>query len=150
MTSETVPDVWVVMYTDGASRGNPGLAGAGVAFATADGRPIARGYRFLGTVTNNEAEYRALIIGLEQAVQRGFAYLLWRADSELLVQQVRGEYKVRNANLQELHRRAMSLFGQFREWRAEHIPRELNKEADRLANKAIDLHLRSGAGGART
>jgi ribonuclease HI len=81
------------MYTDGASRGNPGLAGAGIAFTTADGRPLARGYRFLGTVTNNEAEYWALIIGLEQAHQRGFQNVLWRADSELLVQQVRSEYK---------------------------------------------------------
>src|SRR6266545_6734153 len=113
------------MYTDGASRGNPGLAGAGVAFTAPDGRPIARGYRFLGTVTNNEAEYQALIIGLEQAEQRDFRYVLWRADSELLVQQVRGEYKVRNPNLQELHRRAMSLFGRLKDWRAEHIPREL-------------------------
>lgn len=138
------------MYTDAASRGNPGLAGAGIAFTTADGRPLARGYRFLGTVTNNEAEYWALIIGLEQAHQRGFQNVLWRADSELLVQQVRSEYKVRNPNLRELHRRAMSLLGQLRDWRAEHIPRELNKEADRLANKAIDLHLKSRTGGARS
>ena len=134
-------DATIVMYTDGASRGNPGLAGAGIVLATEDGSVQARGYRFLGTVTNNDAEYQAVVIGLQRALERGYQNVILRADSELLIKQLTGEYRVRNPHLQSLHQQALSLLRRFRSWKAEHIPREENAEADRLANKAIDLHL---------
>jgi ribonuclease HI len=128
----------VLLYTDGASRGNPGQAGAGIVLKAPDGSTVARGYRYLGHATNNEAEYQAVLIGLQQALKSGFHSVTIRADSELLVRQLKGEYRVKSPHLQVLHAEALSLLRQFTSWRAEHIPRAQNAEADRLANKAID------------
>jgi ribonuclease HI len=135
---ETIASAHVTIYTDGASRGNPGPAGAGVVFLNASGNILARGYRYLGEFTNNEAEYRALLIALEQALARGYKSVLLRADSELLVRQLEGRYRVKSANLQPLHAQALALLARFETWQAEHVPRSANTEADRLANKAID------------
>jgi ribonuclease HI len=134
----------VVLYTDGASRGNPGQAGAGIVLKAPDGTTVARGYRYLGHATNNEAEYQAVVIGLQRALSGGFRSVTIRADSELLVRQLRGEYRVKSPHLQVLHAEALSLLRQFTNWRAEHIPRAQNAEADRLANKAIDVAHASG------
>ncbi|MFQ5458421.1 MAG: ribonuclease HI family protein [Myxococcota bacterium] len=128
----------VTIYTDGASRGNPGLAGAGVVLRSDDGRVLGRVARFLGEMTNNMAEYTALLIGLKEAAKTGAEEVEIRSDSELLVRQLSGRYKVKNEALQIMHGSAMDLLGTFKRWKAEHIRREKNKEADQLANNAID------------
>ncbi len=129
----------VRVYTDGAARGNPGPAGAGVHIEDARGRPLAEASQFLGEATNNVAEYRALLLGLERARELGAKEVEIRADSELVVRQMTGEYRVRNAGLQDLHRQARVLEQAFQSVKYVHIRREENDAADRLANRAIDL-----------
>ena len=127
-----------VLYCDGASRGNPGPASYG--FALLDGRGglvVERG-EALGTATNNVAEYRGLIAGLEAAVAAGVADLEVRLDSLLLVRQVSGEYRVKAPGLKPLHRRAVGLLAVIGRARIVHIPREQNSRADALANAALD------------
>jgi ribonuclease HI len=131
----------LTIYTDGASRNNPGEAGAGV-FIMQDGKPVERIARYLGTTTNNIAEYTAAIIGLEQAVTMGAASVKLLADSELLVKQVNGQYKVKNEGLKPLHGKVKELIARIGSVEVQYIPRERNKEADALANKAIDEKLR--------
>jgi ribonuclease HI len=131
----------LTIYTDGASRNNPGEAGAGV-FIMRDGKPVKRIARYLGTTTNNIAEYTAAIIGLEHAVTLGAASVKLLADSELLVKQVNGQYKVKNEGLKPLHGKVKELIARIRSVEVQYIPRERNKEADALANKAIDEKLR--------
>lgn len=126
------------LYTDGASRGNPGDAGAGFYLCRTDGEKIAAGGMFLGSVTNNVAEYRALILGLEQAIALNFFRLVVCLDSELVVRQITGRYKVRHPALLPLYEQARELVGRFSTFEARHIPREQNREADALANRAID------------
>ncbi len=128
----------VTIYTDGASRGNPGLAGAGAVLKSDDGRVLARVARFLGEMTNNMAEYTALLVGLQEAQKAGAEEVQIRSDSELLVRQLNGQYKVKNDNLRDMHGSAMDLLSSFKGWEAAHIPRSRNKEADQLANEAID------------
>lgn len=128
----------VTIYTDGASRGNPGLAGAGAVLKSDDGRVVARVARFLGEMTNNMAEYTALLVGLKEAQKVGAEEVQIRSDSELLVRQLNGQYKVKNDNLRVMHGSAMDLLSSFKGWEAAHIPRNRNKEADQLANEAID------------
>ncbi len=127
----------LTIYTDGASRNNPGEAGAGV-FIKQDGKPVQKIARYLGTTTNNIAEYSAAIIGLERAVTLGADRVKLLADSELLVKQVNGQYKVKNAGLEPLHRKVKELIARIGSVEVQYIPRERNKEADALANKAID------------
>ena len=127
----------LTIYTDGASRNNPGEAGVGV-YILRDGEPIERIARYLGTTTNNIAEYTAAIIGLEHAVRLGARTVKLRADSELLVKQVNGQYKVKNEGLKPLHARVKELIAKIASVEVKYIPREQNKEADALANKAID------------
>jgi ribonuclease HI len=127
----------LTIYTDGASRNNPGEAGAGVCILQ-DGKPIEQIARYLGMTTNNIAEYSAAIIGLEYAVKLGAGKVKLRADSELLVKQVNGLYKVKNEGLKPLHARVKELIAKIACVEVEYIPRERNKEADALANKAID------------
>jgi ribonuclease HI len=129
--------VELTIYTDGASRNNPGEAGAG-AFIMRDGRPLERLARYLGTTTNNIAEYTAAIMGLEYAVQTGARRVKLLADSELLVKQVNGQYKVKNEGLKPLHARVKELIARIDSVEVQYIPRAQNKEADALANKAID------------
>jgi ribonuclease HI len=127
----------LTIYTDGASRNNPGEAGAGI-FILRDGEPVERIARYLGTTTNNIAEYRAAIIGLEQAVSLGASSVKLNADSELLVKQINGQYRVKNEGLKPLHAKVKELIAKIGSVEVQYIPREKNKEADALANKAID------------
>jgi ribonuclease HI len=127
----------LTIYTDGASRNNPGEAGAGI-FIMRDGEPFEKIARYLGTTTNNIAEYTAAIIGLERAVQLKASSVKLNADSELLVKQLNGQYKVKNEGLKPLHAKARDLIARIGSVEVQYIPRERNKEADALANKAID------------
>ncbi len=132
----------LTIYTDGASRNNPGEAGAGV-FILRDGEPFEKIARYLGTTTNNIAEYTAAIIGFEHAVKVGASSVRLFADSELLVKQLNGQYKVKNEGLKPLHARIKELIAKIGRVEVKYIPREMNKEADALANKAIDEKIKS-------
>lgn len=129
----------LVIYVDGASRGNPGRAGAGAVIKDAKGNIVKLLTRDLGSATNNVAEYEALILALEEALilAPGSGVSVF-ADSELVVKQIRGEYKVKNETLKGLHAIAAKLTSAFPSFKITHIPREKNKEADKLANQAID------------
>jgi ribonuclease HI len=127
----------LTIYTDGASRNNPGEAGAGI-FIMRNGEPFEKIARYLGTTTNNIAEYTAAIIGLEHAIKLGATSVKLNADSELLVKQLNGQYKVKNEGLKPLHAKAKELIARIGSVEVQYIPRERNKEADALANKAID------------
>jgi ribonuclease HI len=128
----------LVLRTDGAARGNPGPAAAGVVVEDARGRALARLGRLLGRATSNEAEYRAVIIALGEAQRLGAKEVELRTDSELLARQLNGVYRVRAPNLKPLHAEARALLGGFAASRVRHVPREENREADRLANRALD------------
>jgi len=138
MTSGTSGHETLVLSTDGASRGNPGLSGAGVLIASDDGTPIVEKAVFLGTGTNNQAEYRALLIGLEELQKLAPAKVTIRMDSELIVRQLNGQYRVRSPDLAPLFRQAQELIKLLGEVQIVHVPRGENKAADRLANQAID------------
>lgn len=125
------------MYADGGSRGNPGPAGCG-AVLTRNGETLCELGKYLGTATNNVAEYTGLLIGLEKALEMGLKDIEVRMDSELIVKQMTGQYKVKNEGLIPLFRTAKSLSSRFSSFRIVHVRREMNKEADRLANKAMD------------
>ncbi len=127
----------LTIYSDGASRNNPGEAGAGV-YILQDDAPVEKIARYLGTTTNNIAEYNAAIIGLEYAVKRGASRVRLFADSELLVKQINGQYRVKNEGLKPLHNRIKELVAKIGSVEVQYVPRERNKEADALANKAID------------
>jgi len=126
------------VFSDGASRGNPGLAGAGVVLYDDQGKELCAKTDFLGQCTNNVAEYRALILGLQTAQERGCQSLELFLDSELVVRQMRGQYKVKNKTLKPLFSEAQKLLEEFGQYTISHIPRALNKRADELANQAID------------
>ena len=131
----------LTIYTDGASRNNPGEAGAGV-FILQDGCPVEKLARYLGKTTNNIAEYTAAIMGLEYALKQGASRVGLFADSELLVKQLNGKYKVKNEGLKPLYGKAKELIAKIGSVEVQYIPREKNKEADALANKAIDEKLK--------
>ncbi len=131
----------VEVYVDGASRGNPGPAGIGVVISS-EGREVRRFKQFIGHATNNEAEYRALLAALKLAREMGARSVVVKSDSELLVKQLRGEYKVRKKSLALLYDKALRELGNFEEFEIRHISREENKTADRLANEAIDESLK--------
>ena len=126
------------IHIDGASRGNPGEAGFGVHVTTAEGEPVAALYGYLGTATNNVAEYQALIHALRYALARGSQRLEIFSDSELVVRQIEGRYKVRHPDMIPLHRDAKALLARFESASLTHVPRAMNREADRLANRALD------------
>lgn len=128
---------WTV-NTDGGARGNPGPGGAGVVLRSPDGEVLVRGGCFLGTVTNNVAEYEALLWGLRAARAMGARHLVVRADSELVVRQMRGEYRVKNEGLKPLFVQAQGLRRAFESVDFVHVRREDNAEADALANEAMD------------
>ena len=134
----------VSLYCDGASRGNPGPSGAGVVLLDKKGEQIFELSRYLDKGTNNEAEYRALIRGLEAAADLGVKRVEIFLDSELVVRQLSGKYKVRNARLRSLFDQAVSILQQFDDYAIFHVGRELNQQADRLANEAIDRGLQGG------
>ena len=125
------------VYIDGASRGNPGPAGAGAVFFNAKGDRIAELSRALGETTNNVAEYLALVYALQEAQARGWRRLAVKTDSELLARQVNGQYKVRDATLRLFHDLACEMIRAMDECSIEHISRSLNAQADRLAGRAV-------------
>jgi ribonuclease HI len=126
-----------VANIDGGSRGNPGPAGYGVRIEQPDGTAVEL-KESLGTCTNNVAEYRGLVAALQWAASHGISSLRIRSDSELLVKQMKGEYRVKNPGLQPLHQEARALVRQIERVTFEHVRREFNKDADRLANEAMD------------
>jgi len=126
-----------LLWVDGAARGNPGQAGAGFVLERGKSRVLGAG-EYLGEATNNEAEYRALILGMEAAGRQGCNELEVFSDSELMVRQMRGEYRVKNHRLQELYFQAVKKMKPFKRITFNHISRDENKDADRLANLAID------------
>jgi ribonuclease HI len=128
---------WTI-YCDGASRGNPGPAGAGAVVVDPSGNLRLEDCKFLGTATNNVAEYEALLLGLEAARRQGAAKIQVLSDSQLMVFQLTGRYRVRHPRLLPLWRQAMNALKKFESCTIFHIDRSLNSEADRLANQAID------------
>jgi probable phosphoglycerate mutase len=128
----------VIAYTDGGARGNPGPAGFGVRIERTDGTLVDEFQEAIGVATNNVAEYRGLIAALEWARAHAETDVLIRSDSLLLVQQMRGNYKVKHAGLQPLHAKARLLAHEIGRVRYEHVRREANRHADRLANAAMD------------
>jgi len=126
------------LFSDGASRGNPGPAGAGWVILDDQGRELAAKGMFLGHCTNNVAEYRALLAGLREASSLGCRRLEVRLDSELIVRQLQGRYQVKHPKLKPLFAEAKVLLANFATWNAEHVPREQNRRADALANQGID------------
>jgi ribonuclease HI len=138
-----VTPVWV-LSTDGAARGNPGPAGAGATLHDPEGRPVDELGVPLGRLTNNEAEYRALLLGLQMALRNEVRRLRVRMDSELVVRQLSGRYKVKTEHLRPLFEEARSLIGRFEHCEVVHVRRGENADADRLANAGIDS---AGAGG---
>jgi ribonuclease HI len=126
-----------LLRTDGGSRGNPGPAGAGFSIERDEEEVCAAG-RYLGATTNNVAEYEALIWGLENVRALGFSEVDVASDSELLVRQLNGVYRVKNEGLRPLFRKATELLGSFAVWDVRHVRREQNVRADTLANLAMD------------
>jgi len=130
------------IYTDGGSRGNPGPAGIGVVIMNSDGLVVEKISEYIGEATNNQAEYQALILGLQEArffkARSVHCYL----DSELVVKQLNGKYKVKNQNMKPLFSIVQSLIKNFEKARFKHIPREKNEQADELVNKALDKELK--------
>lgn len=128
---------WLLMV-DGAARGNPGEAGCGAVICDESGGVVKELSRYLGRTTNNVAEYEALLMGLEALVHMGGKNVRVQSDSQLLVRQINGEYRVKDEKLKVLFQRAIGLLRRFESYRILHVPRELNKLADRLANRGID------------
>jgi ribonuclease HI len=126
------------LYTDGGARGNPGPAAYAYVLEAEDGTVLASDGRTIGVATNNVAEYRALVAGLEKAVELGLADLLVLSDSELMVKQMRGEYKVKNATLLDLSLAAKRLAAAVSPVEYRHVFRAQNELADRLVNEALD------------
>ena len=126
------------IHTDGASRGNPGEAGAGAVISDSQGRTLKELKLYLGMASNNAAEYRAAIHALERALELGARSVTLLLDSELVVRQLRGEYRVREPHLRALHQKAQEVLNRFSTYSILYIPREENRRADQLANEAID------------
>jgi ribonuclease HI len=125
----------VTVYIDGGAIDNPGPAGAGV-YIELQGKPFVGLFEYLGHQTNNFAEYTALLRALEYAEQRGYSRLEVYSDSQLLVRQLSGQYRVKNPVLRTLHGKARALIGRFEQFRISHVPRERNRKADSLVKKA--------------
>ena len=128
----------VIAYADGASRGHPGPASFGIALYDEDGLPLHQASRALGRATNNQAEYQGAIAALEAALGLGASEIELHMDSELVVRQLAGRYKVRNPRLAPLYKRVLDLRSRFQRVSVQHVPRNQNRTADRLANEALD------------
>lgn len=138
----TVPEGEWLLMVDGASRGNPGEAGCGAVIYDERGKLLDEIHRYLGHTTNNVAEYEGLLMGLEGVLRLGGKALRVESDSQLLVRQLNGLYRVKDEKLKPLHQKASSLLRQLQAYRIIHVPREQNRVADRLANRAIDSALK--------
>ena len=136
--SQAAPDSYLIAHIDGGSRGNPGPAGYGVVITDRSGKKVATLHEYLGHQTNNYAEYHGLLAALDYALNHGHNALKVVGDSELLVKQIRGEYKVKSPALQDLYQRARQLISRLEWFSIQHTLREGNQEADRLANMAMD------------
>jgi ribonuclease HI len=130
--------VRLLAYTDGAARGNPGPAGAGAILRDADGRVVAEIAEPLGHATNNVAEWTAVRLAVEAARRLGATHLDLRMDSELVARQISGIYRVKHPDLKPIHAAVMEMLRTLEGYTVGHVPRELNKDADRLSNIAID------------
>ena len=128
----------LLIHTDGAARGNPGPAGAGAILRDAEGRVVAEIAQGLGRATNNVAEWTAVRLALEEARRLGATHVDLRMDSELVARQITGIYRVKHPDLKPLHAAVMELLRGFEGYTVGHVPRALNKDADRLSNVAID------------
>ncbi|PCI25464.1 ribonuclease H [Candidatus Peregrinibacteria bacterium] len=126
----------IIMFTDGASKGNPGKSGAGWIIYDHQNLTLNRGRKYLGYKTNNQSEYLALFYGLEDAMRYNPKSLSLFLDSELVVKQIQGKYKVKNADLKPLHTKIINILSHV-PFTIQHVPRDQNSEADALANEAI-------------
>jgi ribonuclease HI len=140
----------IIAYIDGGARGNPGPAGFGVSVQQPDGTVLAELHGGIGIATNNVAEYHGLLSALQWAIDNGHTAVHVKADSELLVKQMRGDYRVKHPGLQPLYVRARLLVMQLDRVVFEHVRREFNKEADRLSNLGMDESERQARGQAET
>jgi len=136
--SQAPPESYLIAHIDGGARGNPGPAGYGVVITDQSGHKVAGLSEYLGHQTNNYAEYSGLLAALDYALKHGYKALKVVSDSELLVKQIRGEYKVKNPVLQDLHQSAKQMIAKLEWFSIGHTLREGNQEADRLANLAMD------------
>jgi ribonuclease HI len=130
--------VKLVVHVDGGARGNPGPAAAAAVVSTPDGEVLDEAHELLGTVTNNVAEYRGLLLGLERARALGATEVEVVNDSELVAKQVNGEYKVKHPDMKPLHAQALAALDGFERWRVRSVPRAQNAAADALVNAALD------------
>jgi ribonuclease HI len=128
----------LIICADGAARGNPGPAAIGATLKDEKGTSVAHISRRIGVTTNNQAEYRAIIAALEKAISLGARHVELKSDSELVVKQINGRYKVKKAVLRSLYQKVIQLIGSLEGFSIAYIPREKNREADNLANKALD------------
>jgi ribonuclease HI len=132
--------VKVVVHVDGGARGNPGPAAAGAVLSTPDGDVLDEATEFLGTATNNVAEYRGLLLGLARAKALGATDVEVVNDSELVAKQVNGDYKVKHPAMRPLYQEAMAALREFDGWSIRSVPRAQNADADALVNQALDAH----------
>jgi probable phosphoglycerate mutase len=128
----------IIAHIDGGSRGNPGPAAYGVAIETSQGQTVTAFAKFIGKTTNNVAEYQGLLAALEYALSYGYPRLRILTDSELMARQISGHYKVRSPDLKPLHEKAQAMIARLESFSIKHVYREHNREADRLANQAMD------------
>jgi len=135
----------LVAHIDGGARGNPGPAGYGVAIQDQAGKAVAELSEYLGKQTNNYAEYSGLLGALTYALKHGYKELRVFSDSELMVKQIKGQYKVKNPALQELHGKATRMIRELDKFEIRHVLREKNRDADRLANEAMDRGMNRAA-----
>lgn len=143
-TQTPTPERYLIAHIDGGARGNPGPAGYGVALRDSAGKPIAELSEYLGHKTNNYAEYSGLLGALDFCVKQGEPALKVISDSELMVKQLNGVYKVKSPELKVLYDEARKRINHLQWFRAEHVLREKNKDADRLANEAMDRGMKRG------
>jgi ribonuclease HI len=130
--------VKLVVHVDGGSRGNPGPAAAAAVVSTPDGEVLGEAHELLGIASNNVAEYRGLLLGLDRAAELGATEVEVVNDSELVAKQVNGAYKVRHEDMKPLHAEAMRSLGRFERWSVRSVPRAQNAAADALVNRALD------------
>jgi len=130
--------VKVVVHVDGGARGNPGPAAGAAVISTPDGEVLASASRLLGVATNNVAEYRGLLLGLERALELGASEVEVVNDSELVAKQLTGAYKVKHPDMRPLHAEALQALGRFERWSIRSVPRLQNAQADALVNEALD------------